>query len=52
MAVESAGTEYPDYTFNSDSKTIPWSEIYPANDFGELVTKTVRLTVYGMYKDS
>ena len=52
VAIENANFEYPDYTFNSDSKTIPWSEVYPAHDFGDSVTKTVTLTVYGTHKDS
>ena len=52
VAIENANFEYPDYTFNSDSKTIPWSEIYPAYNFGDTVTKTVTLNVYGTHKDS
>jgi hypothetical protein len=48
----SAESDYPDYTFNSDSKTITWDEIYPANDFGDQVSKTITLDVYGMHKDA
>lgn len=52
VAIESANAEYPEYTFNSDSKTIPWSEMYPANDFGDHVSKKVTLYVYGMAHES
>lgn len=48
----SAETEYPEYTFNSDSKTIDWNDIYPANDFGDQVSRSITLNVYGMHKDA
>jgi hypothetical protein len=50
-AIESVNNLYPNYTFNSDSHTIAWSEIYPSNDFGDQVTKIVILTIYGTHKD-
>jgi len=51
VVMESAIKDYPDYTFNSDSKTITWNEIYPANDFGDTVRKYITLNVYGTHKD-
>jgi len=52
VVMGSANKEYPEYTFNSDSKTITWNEIYPANDFGDTVRKYITLNVYGTHKDS
>ena len=52
VVMESANKDYPDYNFNSDSKTITWNEIYPANDFGDTVRKYITLDVYGIHKDS
>ena len=51
VVTNSADLDYPDYVFNSDSHTISWSEIYPANDFGDSVTRTVTLSLYGTHKD-
>ena len=42
--------QFPGYTFNGASHTISWNEIYPANDFGDKVYKTVDLVIVG-YKD-
>ena len=51
VVMESANKNYPEYTFNSDSKTITWNEIYPANDFGDTVRKYITLDVYGTHKE-
>lgn len=51
VVMESATKDYPDYIFNSDSKTITWNEIYPANDFGDNVRKYITLNVYGNHKE-
>ena len=51
VVMESANKNYPNYTFNSDSKTITWNEIYPANDFGDTVRKYITLNVYGTHND-
>ena len=51
VVYDSANTDFPEYTFNGDSQTILWSDIYPSHDFGDQVSKTVTLNVYGMYND-
>ena len=51
VVYDSANADFPEYTFNGDSQTILWNEIYPTHDFGDQVSKTVTLNVYGMYND-
>ena len=44
--------QYPDFTFNSVVHTIPWSEIYPAYDFGDSALKHVYLDIQGVRKEN
>ena len=39
---------YPDFTFNSATETVSWSNIYPLSDFGDTVQENIRLTITGI----
>ena len=40
--------QYSDFTFNSAVHTISWSEIYPAYNFGDSITRNVNLFIEGV----
>ena len=44
--------QYSDFTFNSAVYTISWSEIYPAYNFGDSVTRYVNLFIKGVRTES